>query len=62
MICKQIAFMPEGEEAVQGGILCEDSSQSFIICGCCGGIYEPDEVEIIERFEDWIDIEADIRG
>lgn len=43
-----------------GGIAYRDE----IICGCCGGILELSEFEDGEVFEyeDWIDIEEEIRG
>lgn len=33
-----------------------------VICGCCGGFIEPDDIVEIKYFDDWIDIEECIRG
>lgn len=32
-----------------------------IICACCGGIFEIDEVEVIEIFPDWVNFDEYIR-
>ena len=32
-----------------------------IVCGCCGGIFEPQDVEILESYP-WIDLEDTIKG
>ena len=31
-----------------------------VICACCGGIFELDEIEILEEYEDWIDFKYEI--
>lgn len=51
----QIIFKDfEGEECA--GILATPPiGEAFIICACCGSIFEPDEVEIIKRFPTWVD-------
>lgn len=41
-----------------GGIAYED----FIICGCCGGIVELEEVEDITEYSYWVDISTEILG
>ena len=34
-----------------------------VICGCCGGVLEPNDVKIIERYTDcWVDISDAIIG
>lgn len=34
-----------------------------VICGCCGGVLEPNDVKIIERYIDcWVDISDAIIG
>lgn len=56
---KQIKFKDfDGIEC--GGILDKDSN--IIICGCCGGTYDTDEVEIIEVYENWNNISYEIIG
>lgn len=52
----QVLFADE-EGTTFGGI----AYNNIIICGCCGGIFEVDEVEILENY-DWIDISHEIIG
>ena len=34
-----------------------------VICGCCGGVLEPEDVRIIERYSNrWVDISDAIIG
>lgn len=54
---KQIKF--RDVEAVFGGILTDDNT---IICGCCGGTFAKDEVEILEIYNDWVDLSPEIIG
>lgn len=62
MITKQCIFS-DGEDTF-GGIYCEgiDRKNSFVICGCCGGIYELDEITILEIFPNWVDLSQEIIG
>lgn len=54
----QVVFRdPDNEEGFIGGIAYRDE----IICGCCGGIFELNEVEDLLSI-DWIDISDSIRG
>jgi len=57
METKQISFLADGE--VFGGILVNDE---FIICGCCGGVFEKEEVEILKVYPDWVSISDEIIG
>ena len=58
----QVRFLPIGEEAWQGGILfVVDEEHAYIICGCCGGVYEMDDIEKYDIL-DWIDISNEIKG
>ena len=54
---KQVKFIDDGN--ILGGILLDTGE---IICGCCGGIIESDEAEIIEIYDDWINISDAIIG
>jgi hypothetical protein len=58
MTTQQIKFRPVGEEAFFGGILVNNE---YVICGCCGGVYEPDDIEEFERLP-WTDISEAIKG
>lgn len=53
----QIKFLDE-DENILGGIAYHD----FIICGCCGGVFEVGDVVIVKAFEQWDDISSDILG
>lgn len=58
MKTQQIKFIDE-EGSVLGGILIDDE---YIVCGCCGGILEVKEVEIIKYYNDWVNISEEIIG
>lgn len=72
-MCKQVRFVVVNtdvgatDEILGGiGIYEEDANHDEIlvnvICGCCGSIFEPDEVVVVEKFEHWIDINEEIIG
>ena len=56
----QVRWFDDVDGIWVGGIAYRDE----IICGCCGGILELSEFEDGEVFEyeDWIDIQEEIRG
>ena len=56
---KQIKFHEVGEDIEIGGILLDDGN---IICGCCGSLFEPEDVEIIKEYESWINLSEEIKG
>lgn len=56
---KQVKFCEIGEDIEIGGILLDDGN---IVCGCCGGVFEPEEVKIIKEYESWIDLSEEIKG
>ena len=47
----QVKFT-DGGEAVYGGIKMDDGR---VICACCGGVFEPEEVVIVEEYDTWVD-------
>lgn len=62
----QVYFVDE-DGVWRGGIAYRDE----IICGCCGGVYEIDEViefapeyvqQPIHKYENWVDLSDEIRG
>ena len=64
---KQVKFKdPDG--TILGGIaLYEEQADGVadltgVICGCCGGVFQYDEVEIIEKYENWIPLSDEIIG
>ena len=56
---KQIKFHEVGEDIEIGGILLDDGN---IVCGCCGSLFEPEDVEIIKEYESWINLSEEIKG
>ena len=38
-----------------------DKTPKYIICGCCGGIFEPEDFEIIQELG-WLPISEEILG
>ena len=61
MFTRQVIFKDE-KGTIFGGIYVEFDDERYIICGCCGGVFDADEVEIVKTFEDWVNIEEEIRG
>ena len=55
---KQVKFI-DNEGETHGGIFNEQ--EGYIICGCCGGIFEKDEVKIADVYY-WIDLDETILG
>ena len=33
-----------------------------VICGCCGHIYNPEEVYVLRRYKDWVDLTDELLG
>ena len=65
MKAKQVKFQ-DSEGTIFGGILVDTGNESFIICGCCGGIFpmdeEGEEFKLIQVYEDWVSISEEIAG
>lgn len=49
---------------VYGGIYVDgdEKSDSYVICGYCGYVFNLNQVEIIEQYKNWIDLSAEIIG
>lgn len=60
MTAKQVRFRCEGEYAHFGGILVQRNSDTFVICGCCGGVIEMDDIAEITEYKYWVDIDNEI--
>lgn len=63
---KQVRFKDLENNVIHGGIMTDEGD---IICGCCGGLIEADELEgenkthvILEIFHDWINLDEEICG
>jgi hypothetical protein len=58
-------FINEGETNIFGGIAIiggDGETITNVICGCCGGVFEPTDVKILERYDDWMDLTEAIVG
>ena len=58
MLTRQVKFIDENE-TVLGGIMIDND---YIICGCCGGVIEVEEVTILETYDTWVNISEEIIG
>ena len=63
---KQVVFKEVYEDENTNpsvGIACYNSNNlQFIVCACCGGVFEPDEVEIVKENYYWINFTDAIKG
>ena len=58
-------FINEDEENIFGGIAIinyNDDTIIEVICGCCGGVFEPKDIKILERYDKWVDLTETIIG
>jgi hypothetical protein len=63
MIYKQIAFVDDPEIGETGGIgVFDDSEFLGVICGCCGGFIEAEDVLSYRIYSDWMNISEEIMG
>jgi len=64
---KQCKFLDKENHEVHGGIIDDEGN---IICGCCGGLIEADEIgddedathRILEVYDTWVDLSSEICG
>lgn len=67
-MCQQVRFeIMNGDVGeigeVLGGIAVYDGDTLInVICGCCGGVFEPEDVKILERYEYWVNVSDEIIG
>ena len=71
MVYKQVKFRVPNVDTVEckkdalGGIPNNenelDKTPKYIICGCCGGLFEPKDFEIVRVLE-WLPISEEIMG
>lgn len=54
---RQILFKILEGGTTHAGFLLENGD---VVCGCCGEIFEADEVEILEDYFDWVDLQTAI--
>lgn len=55
---------PDIGENVFGGIAIVDKNGTItnVICGCCGSVFEPEDIRILERYNNWVDLTETIIG
>ena len=57
MTAKQVLFVVPDENDPHMGILID---HDYIICAECGGVFEADEVLIIQTYDVWVNFEDEI--
>lgn len=62
MNVRQVIFK-DLEGNTLGGIFVDDGCDSYIVCGCCGGVFEYEEIgDDNIKFLPWVNIDEEIRG
>ena len=62
MIIKQVRFRPVGEQAWQGGIYINNNLEdAYIICGCCGNIFELYDIDEYYFYDEWMNLSEIIK-
>lgn len=53
-----------GDPEILGGIaqIDDDNNIVSVICGCCGGVFEPADVKILRIYDNWVDLCDSIIG
>ena len=63
---KQVVFyeIDADERILYGGIAHYNAHDEidYVICGCCGGVMEAEEVEIVKVFDWWVPLCDEIIG
>lgn len=55
------------EDKIYGGIgeyvkICDKEILIMVICGCCGSVFEPEDIEVLEKYDSWMDLTETIIG
>ena len=60
---RQVKFV-DGEDNILGGFAFFDEHDNikYIVCGCCGGMLEPDDVTVLKVYSYWADVSDEIIG
>lgn len=61
MTTKQVSFRDEEDTLNYGIQVKTDENDWFIICACCGTIFEPDDVYDVQPLNHWADFSEHIR-
>lgn len=56
--------MTDPDDDIYGGIAAFEGNNvlQYVICGCCGGVFEPDSIEILEQYTRWVNLSDEIIG
>lgn len=54
MTTKQVRFKTTDGPRQFGGVYVRDGSREYVICGCCGGVFQMDEIKEFEELDDWV--------
>ena len=54
----------DDDRTIFGGIALADDNGTItnVICGCCGSVFEPEDIKILKRYDTWIDLTEEIIG
>ena len=54
----------DDDRTIFGGIALVDDNGTItnVICGCCGSVFEPEDIKILKRYDTWIDLTEEIIG
>lgn len=58
-MARQVIFRDKFEDDIHAGILLDDGN---IICGCCGGLMEPEDFTLLRIYDFWANLETNIAG
>lgn len=62
MYCEQVKFVDkENKQYYDIRIFINGQNDWYIICGCCGAIFSPEEVHEVETLGDWVDFQEYIK-
>jgi len=71
-MCQQVKFEvinpdlidPDDDTTIFGGIalIGDNGVITNVICGCCGSMFEPEDIKILERYDYWVDLTEIIIG
>lgn len=58
---------PDEENNIHGGIgeyinICGEDILIKVICGCCGSVLEPEDIEVLDKYDSWMDLTETIIG
>ncbi len=70
-MCQQVKFevinpdlIDPDDPTIFGGIalIGNNGAITNVICGCCGSMFKPEDIKILERYDYWVDLTETIIG